>query len=355
MILTISGVDCSGKSRLTKDLAKHFKLQLFDTGYAHPDTSASNWPDVVIGINTIIAQMYYSLDNFCKDRGSIDEFVYQQVYNRSGIDWRVMDFAGIEKQVIILVDIEYDKYLKNMSFRPNEKPFTRGEFDRQRELFIEALCASACPTRIILENTDTYEKLLNDAIVFIEKIKKDPFSIVRRKILTCRKCSLFEQCKQCNPEYARPILPWKGLLKTKFLFIGLAPGRAINVPFSNYCFTHSSGKFLKRALSELGMWDESAFANVCNCNTPTNKIIPQECANICIKTHLIPLIDALPNLSKIFILGNYTQQLITNTLPWQNSKAVTFTRIWHPSAFNYSYSDDKFEQWKKEILKVVNQ
>jgi len=357
MIISISGVDCCGKTNLAKDLASYFNIPHFSHEYINPSFKTKKpdeWQQIVYGINLTLANLYSTCDNFVKDRYSIDEYVYQQYYNRHGIDWRLMDFAGMEKQCVILIDIEYDKYLGNVAARADDdEPFTFDEFTVQRKLFIDALLQSACPFKIILNNDSTYENLFAYAIDYITKYKKDNFNRNRQRILTCQKCALFSQCKQCNPEYNRPILPWHGINDTKFLFVGLSPGRANNVPFSNYCFTHSSGKYLKRALSELGMWDESAFCNICNCNTPADKIIPQECANICMEENLFPLINSLQDVSKVFILGNYAQQLITDARA-SHPKLARATKIFHPSTFNYGYSDEKFAQWKKQILNVVN-
>jgi uracil-DNA glycosylase len=367
MILTISGVDCSGKTQLARALAKYFSLQLWDTSFQPPNTTSFNWKDVVYGINLSIAQVYNSMDNFVRDRHGLDEYVYQKFCNRSGMDWRILDFAGIDKNILILVDLEYDQYLKNMSTRKDETPFIQTEFNIQRNLFLEAFSKTAIPRTIFLRNDSTFENMLDAAIINIKHLLQNDFDKVRTNILNCKLCNLHNECKSCNPSYNRPILPWTTSNLTKYLFVGLAPGRAKNDPFSNKCFTHSSGKFLKKALEELNIWDESGFCNICCCNTPSSKIIEQNDANICIHNNLIPLIKSLPYLKQIFILGNQADELFSRfrgnedksymdlCLDAPMDKIIDYRkRIFHPSTFNYGYTEEKWNIWKKSITDTLN-
>lgn len=373
-ILTISGPDGCGKTTLAKALSKEFNIPHLSHEFANPSYNSVDqkvWNSIVYGINLALANTYAKLDNFIKDRYSLDEFVYQKQQNRPGFNWRKMDLAGIEKQYLILLDVSYEKYLSNIKDR-SEKVIPQKLFENTNMLFAEAFDKSAVISKIVICNDGSFDQTLEIAKTWFLQELNSSYRRVQRDVMSCKRCKLIKQCEQCNPEYARPIIPTlphndiKSLGKIENLFLGVAPGRAKNIPFSIQSFTHSSGNFLNRALIELKIYDKSAISNVVKCNTPVNKLFPPLDVQTCVHTFLFDEIQMFPKLKNIFVLGYQAFGLLSNVrincfepgevdddMFFDSIKRcypdVKITRIIHPSSFNYSFSEEKFERWKNSI------
>ncbi len=353
MIITIEGLDSSGKNTISKKIASHFKLDYIDTDFnatiGHNLLSKSNFID---GINLMTSQVFKSSDNLVKPRYSLSEKVYSEYYNRkSAISSLDLELAAIDKLVLIYIDIEYDKYLYIMKeYRFDETPFTKVEFNKQRDLFLKAFNESVILNKIIIKNNEL-EEVFQKSVEFINKIKNDKIQGIYSNILKCDKCPLMlDSCRQINPTYAKPILPnnYSKDNNIEYMFIGIAPGRGNNTPFSLKAFSHTSGSILHKVLEEYDILDKTYFTNVVKCNTPKDKIFThltvQHCSN-----HLRNEIFTI-NPKKIFVLGTEAKQYIEKyfeSILRGNQKRFVFIK--HPSHLVYNRSEQALLEYKESI------
>lgn len=353
LLITIEGLDGSGKNSLAKKIAKYFKLDYIDTDFnankGHSLISKSNFID---GINLATVQFFKSTSNLVKTRYSLSEKVYAEYYNRiSLIDPIDLELAAIDKLVLIYIDIEYPKYLQIMkNYRFDETPFTEDEFNKQRNLFLKAYNESLILNKIFIKNDDI-ENVFNKSIEFINNVKNDKLNNINLNILKCDKCPLMiDSCKQVNPTYAKPILPNNSFIKNEidYMFIGIAPGRGNNTPFSIKAFSHTSGSILHKILEEYEILDKTYFTNVIKCNTPKDgkfqDITVQNCINY-LRAEILTI-----NPKKIFVLGNDAKKYIENNLPnvlIGNEKRFVFIK--HPSYLVYNKSEQALFDYKENI------
>lgn len=170
MIITLSGVDGSGKDFLGKKLANVLDYNIWsDDPSPHIIHYEKNeWQHFVSGLNISFMQVFKTFDNFIKPRYALDEYVYQKVYKRSGIDQNLMEKYGLEKHLCVLIDISYETYLRNVSSR-NEEIFSIESFDYQRNLFIEAFDNSIVSSKIIIENNSTPKEFITKFLEFFKE------------------------------------------------------------------------------------------------------------------------------------------------------------------------------------------
>ncbi len=222
-IISIEGLDASGKNSLAKQLARELNMKYIDTEFqAHPDKSLVNWTDVVQGINIMQCQMYKSLDNFVKARFSLSEYVYSKYYNRiSLIDQYEMESCGIEKNYLIYIDVDYGKYVELSSkYRLEEPIISEIEFDKQRTLFLEAYKRTLIINKVIIKNDGSFENLLDKALKWIFKIEKSKLANIYRDIVGCNKCpNMSKSCSEVNPKWNHPIIPALESVNPEYIFI----------------------------------------------------------------------------------------------------------------------------------------
>lgn len=356
LIVITEGLDCSSKTTLAKKIAFQFKLDFIDTDYfaqEFKDFKGNDWKSVVNGINLVTAQFFKSISNVVKPRYSLSERVYSEYYNRkSAIDPVDLELAAIDKLVLIYIDIEYDFYLNLMQTkRFDEEPFTKEEFDKQRTLFLKAFDDSLILNKIIIKNDSTLENLFNKAVDFVNRVKEDKLNTVNLNILKCDKCPLMlDSCRQVNQNYARPILPNNNFLKgnIEYMFIGIAPGRGNNTPYSIKAFSHTSGSILHKILEEYEILDKTYFTNVVKCNTPKDGKFSNYTLSNCTNylRNEILIIDP----KKIFVLGSnakkYVEMYLDNILTL-NQKRFVFVK--HPSHLVYNRTEQALLEYKESI------
>ncbi len=349
MIITVEGCDGSGKTTLAKRLSEEFNYSFFDTDYLRAEDKGPNWKSVVFGLNIALCQLYNSLDNFCKARFQLSEYVYQKFFNRDGIDFNKIDVSGIDKNFLILVDITYEQHVNFIKSRGLiEDPLDENTFNTQRKLFIEAFVKSNVHNKVILQNNGSMDDLVIKAKEKIKELKEK--NKIFDEIIKCNKCPVYiNSCCEVNPIYARPILPRRPKDVPEYMFIGISPGRGDNIPFSNKAFSHSSGNILNTVLTKLNVIDKCYFTNVIKCNTLKNKKIDEIGVNNCLSYLKQEIIDINPK--HIFLLGNDVNRIITNNLDILNGK--DFTKIYHPSYFNYNKDQGILKEWILKINEVL--
>ena len=349
MIYTIEGLDCSGKTEVSKIIAKKLNLAFFDTDFLNDGfDKTSDFKTYVRGLNVALAQAYNSLDNFVKPRFQLSEYVYQKTYNRDGIDFRDLDCAGINKNHLVLIDMEYEKYLKNTKSR-DEKITSKEDFEKQRSLFKEAFNLSVVPNKkIVLNNYDTLEELANNIIA----ISTDTaFDNLRYKILSCDKCPDFRQsCKEVCSSFGRPVLPRYVGKDVDFMFIGIAPGRGRNDPFSIEAFKHISGNILAEVLIKKKLYDRCYFTNVVKCNTKDNKLFDDDSTKRCLEFLREEIKLVKPK--KIIVLGKQAMDLLIRNFPRELVKDMTM--IYHPSYFVYNRDKELLQKWVSRIVELLH-
>lgn len=411
MIITLSGPDGSGKTTIAELLEQKLnspeisteldkKFTLVNTDMCAPNKFPTDHDEEkFFGFNLAMAQMYNAFDNFIRDRGALDDLVYSKKFNRVNAlrNWRYIDNAGIDKNILVLIIPSYTRYLMNVKHR-NEKTFSKDEYGHECELFMESFNESNVLFKYIVNVSehDSIHDVLNGVFMYVfpvllylcgpqsqfenkcrELFPKFPekyhgtamlhhckfhncdpllrFKFFNLMILKCRRCSkMISSCSEINPEYCRPILPKicaPTLLDVEYLFVGIAPGRGKNEPYSIECFSHSSGNYLSKLITDLKMEYKCAITNVIKCNTPTDKSLfdmQSDIPKCCTTNFLLAELKWLyPNLKKIIVLGMEAKKLIISTISDNLSKdhtsylspknkSIDIIYVKHPSYLNYS-------------------
>ena len=346
MIITIEGVDGSGKTELAKKISNFYNLKHFEVKQKYDNIDKSKWIDIVYDINKNLVNEYSKNDNFVKDRYHLSEFVYQNIYNRNGYGFDKMDCSGIEKNILILILIDYELYVKILGDR-NQKIKTFNEFEKEKQLFIDAFNKSSIPLKKIIHNNKTFNDLFENTKLEINNLLNDNFLKLCTSLLQCKKCEQFiESCKEVNPFYSRPILP--NFLNNQYMFIGIAPGRGKNIPFSIKAFSHSSGNILKDILCKLNIYEKCYFTNIVKCNTLKTNFFDMYNVKNCINNFLQKEIEII-NPKVIFLLGKQCQ-LFFDKYVKTNIKII---RIHHPSYFNYCRNNNDLFEYENKIKENI--
>lgn len=359
-------MDVAGKNTIAKRLAKNLEMSYLDSEWkAHPEElKGESWFNAIQGINLQQCQMYRSLDNFVKTRFSLSEYVYSKYYNRISIfDQYTMESCGHDKNHLIYIDLEYPKYKELAAkYRPYEEAFTEEEFNKQRNLFHEAFNKSIIINKVIIQNDGDIDDLERKCINWVLTVEKNKLSNIYRTISGCDACpNMLKSCKEVNKDYARPILPnnYSTGKIPKYVFIGIAPGRGNNTPFSIKAFSHTSGSILHKILEEFDMLKDSYFTNLIKCNTPKDRKFSTEIILNC-REHLEYEVDIFETLRtndkkhKItyFVLGSESKEIVEKYYQdYIPEKDLVF--IHHPSSLNYNRTKEALESYKESIRKHV--
>jgi len=180
MKLIIEGVDNSGKTRLSKFLAKELGLIYINEQYKHLFNfkfEPNQWKFFVNGFNAQTLNIFGCFDNFIKDRFHLSEYVYSEYYNRESF----LPFDTIENELLkmsdvllIFLDSDFEIYQKRVD--PSEETVTfenKYEYNAHRKLFIQAYLNSKLKKIHINTSKNCWSGMQKQILYFIEEVKKN--------------------------------------------------------------------------------------------------------------------------------------------------------------------------------------
>lgn len=170
-IIILEGVDCCGKTSLGKELARHFYLDFIDNEYLmeQREFSSRDWGLIAGGLNIQQAQFIYSSSGFVKTRYSLTEDVYSKFYHRpSLITPQQMESAGLNKILLLYIDLSYQKY-RDLAKQRKEKLTSEREFLSVQGYFSQAFVRSQLNKRMI-ENSSNFATLVEKGIQAVEQM-----------------------------------------------------------------------------------------------------------------------------------------------------------------------------------------
>src|SRR5438552_2189107 len=117
------------------------------------------------------------------------------------------------------------------------------------------------------------------------------------------------RCWEC-PLYGQPHADSKGLVSSKVVFVGEAPGR--EEVYANAPFVGRSGKLLTDIVAEVEVRHPIYKTNACLCR-PENNTTPSMKAIQACRPRLVKELQQLPRLRKVFLLGLTASKAVLGT------------------------------------------